>query len=107
VLLRPGNVHSAQGWQEVLEPIVARYKGAGVRLYFRADAAFASPGIYEYLEEHGLLYAMRLPSNHVLEAEADAAQGRRGMIPAECAAQACQDRGQAGEACPAPGLSDG
>jgi hypothetical protein len=45
VMLRPGNVHSAQGWQEVLEPIVARYEGAGVRLYFRADAAFASPEI--------------------------------------------------------------
>ena len=46
-MLRPGNVHSAHGWQEVLEPIVARYKGAGVRLYFRADAAFASPEIYD------------------------------------------------------------
>jgi Transposase DDE domain group 1 len=69
VMLRPGNVHSAQGWQEVLEPIVARYEGAGVRLYFRADAAFASPEIYDYLEEHGLLYAIRLPSNPVLEKE--------------------------------------
>lgn len=69
VMLRPGNVHSAQGWQEVLEPIVARYKGAEVRLYFRADAAFASPEIYEYLEEHGFLYAIRLPSNPVLEQE--------------------------------------
>jgi Transposase DDE domain group 1 len=69
VMLRPGNVHSARGWQEVLEPIVARYEGAGVRLYFRADAAFASPEIYDYLEEHGLLYAIRLPSNPVLEKE--------------------------------------
>jgi Transposase DDE domain group 1 len=42
-----------------------------------------------------------------LPAEADAAQGCHGMVPAECAAQACQDRGQAGEACPALGLSDG
>jgi hypothetical protein len=61
VTLRPGKVHSAQGWQEVLAPIVARYKGAGVRLYFRADAAFTSPEIDDYLEAHGLLYAMRLP----------------------------------------------
>ena len=68
-MLRPGNVHSAHGWQEVLEPIMARYKGAGVRLYFRADAAFASPEIYAYLEEHGFLYAIRLPSNQVLEKE--------------------------------------
>jgi hypothetical protein len=53
----------------VLEPIVARYERAGVRRYFRADAAFASPEVYEYLEEHGFLYAIRLPSNDVLEKE--------------------------------------
>jgi Transposase DDE domain group 1 len=69
VMLRPGNVHSAHGWQEVLEPIVARYAGRGVRLCFRADAAFARPEIYEYLEAHGFLYAIRLPSNAVLEKE--------------------------------------
>jgi len=69
VMLRPGNVHSAQGWREVLEPIVTRYEGGGVRLYFRADAAFASPEIYEYLEAQGFLYAIRLPSNQVLEKE--------------------------------------
>ena len=68
-MLRPGKVHSAHGWREVLEPIVARHTRTEVRLYFRADAAFASPKIYEYLEEHGFLYAIRLPSNHVLEKE--------------------------------------
>ena len=67
--LRPGNVHSAHGWREVLEPIVARYERSGVRLCFRGDAAFASPEAYEYLEEHRALYAMRLPSNDVLERE--------------------------------------
>jgi hypothetical protein len=68
-MLRPGNVHSAHNWREVLEPIIIRYKRAGVRLYFRGDAAFASPEVYEYLEEHGSLYAIRLPSNEVLERE--------------------------------------
>ena len=67
--LRPGNVHSAHGWREVLEPIVARYERSGVRLCFRGDAAFASPEAYEYLEEYRALYAMRLPSNDVLERE--------------------------------------
>ena len=68
-MLRPGNVHSARSWREVLEPIVARYEKSGVRKYFRGDAAFANPEAYEYLEEKAFLYAIRLPSNDVLESE--------------------------------------
>ena len=41
--LRPGNVHSADGWEGVLKPVVARYQGKVSRIYFRADAAFAMP----------------------------------------------------------------
>src|SRR4029077_19719803 len=41
--LRPGNVHSADGWQAVLKPVVARYRGKVSRIYFRADAGFANP----------------------------------------------------------------
>lgn len=48
--LLPGNVHSAQEWRELLEPIMTRYEKAGVRRYFRGDAAFAKPELYEYLE---------------------------------------------------------
>ena len=65
-MLRPGNVHSADRWKELLEPIVRRYENKKVRKYFRGDAAFAKPEIYEYLEEKGLLYAIRLPANDVL-----------------------------------------
>ncbi len=67
--LRPGNVHSAHGWREALEPIVARYERSGLRKYFRGDAAFANPEVYEYLEGRGFLYAIRLPSNDVLQKE--------------------------------------
>jgi len=61
-LLREGNVHSAKDWQAVLEPIVARYRGQQIDCYFRGDAAFANPDIYEYLEKEGFLYAIRLPA---------------------------------------------
>lgn len=47
-MLRPGNVHSADRWKEMLEPIVRWYENKKVRKYFRADAAFAKPEIYEY-----------------------------------------------------------
>ncbi|MFQ5913764.1 MAG: IS1380 family transposase [Nitrospinota bacterium] len=70
-MLRPGNVHSAKGWREFLEPIAARYEQASVRRYFRADAAFASPEVYEQLEERGFLYAIRLPANEVLYQKID------------------------------------
>src|SRR5271156_200917 len=49
--LRPGNVHSADGW----------------RIYFRADAGFASPEVYEFLEAERIKYAIRLPANRVLQ----------------------------------------
>ena len=65
--LRPGNVHSADGWEGVLKPVVARYQGKVSRLYFRADAAFAVPGVYEFLETEGIKYAIRIPTNRVLQ----------------------------------------
>jgi len=65
--LRPGNVHSADGWDGVLKPAVARYKGHVSRIYFRGDAGFANPEIYDYLESEGLKYAIRLPTNRVLQ----------------------------------------
>ena len=65
--LRPGNVHSADGWDGVLKPVVARYRGKVSRLYFRADAGFANPDVYEFLEAEGIKYAIRLPANRVLQ----------------------------------------
>jgi Transposase DDE domain group 1 len=65
--LRPGNVHSADGWQNVLDPVVARYRGKVSRIYIRADAAFAMPGVYQYLEDKRITYAIRFPANRVLQ----------------------------------------
>ncbi|MFC1902487.1 IS1380 family transposase [Chloroflexota bacterium] len=66
-MLRSGNVHSAERWRQVLEPIVKRYRKTGVRLLFRADAAFAKLEVYEYLEPRDIGYAIRLPTNEVLQ----------------------------------------
>ncbi len=63
--LRPGHVHSAEGWRELCEPVVERYRERTGRRYFRADAAFATPEVYAYLEAEGFLYGIRLPSNQV------------------------------------------
>ncbi len=69
VLLRTGNVYSTERWKEVLEPVVKRYENKKNRKYFRADAAFAKPEIYEYLEGNAYLYAIRLPANDLLYKE--------------------------------------
>src|ERR1019366_7328548 len=65
--LRPGNVHSAEGWAELLLPEIERQQKLGKEVVFRADAAFAKPEIYEALEERGVKYAIRIPSNDNLE----------------------------------------
>mgnify|MGYP001149285367 FL=1 len=65
--LRPGNVHSAEDWEEVLLPEIERQQKQGKQVVFRADAAFAKPEIYEALEERGVKYAIRMPANESLE----------------------------------------
>jgi len=70
-VLRPGNVHSADGWKEFLSPIVDKYEAMDKKLYMRGDAAFASPDIYEYLEDNSILYAIRLKANNNLHREID------------------------------------
>jgi len=65
--LRPGNVHSAEDWEEVLLPEIERQQELGKEVVFRADAAFAKPEIYEALEKRGVKYTIRLPANASLE----------------------------------------
>ena len=65
--LRPGNVHSADGWEELLLPEIERQQQMGKEIAFRADAAFAKPEIYEALEERGVKYAIRIPANDILQ----------------------------------------
>jgi hypothetical protein len=65
--LRPGNVPSASGWEEVLLPVIDRHQDREQTVVVRADAAFALPAVYEALEQRGVAYAIRLPANQVLE----------------------------------------
>ena len=65
--LRPGNVHSADDWEELLLPEIERQQQRGKEVVVRADAAFAKPEIYEALEERGVSYAIRIPANENLE----------------------------------------
>lgn len=64
--LRPGNVHSADGVVEFLDPIVKRYRSRFILFWLRGDAAFAQPEVYEYCEGERVTYFVRLPANAVL-----------------------------------------
>ncbi len=67
--LRPGNVHGAEDWDELLLPEIDLQQEKGKEIAFRADAAFAKPEVYEILEKHGVQYAIRVPANQSLEWE--------------------------------------
>jgi hypothetical protein len=68
--LRPGNVHSAHGWEGVLRPVLARYSAEArpsiTRRRSRADAAFAIPALFDLLETEGWDYAIRIKGNSKL-----------------------------------------
>jgi hypothetical protein len=51
----------------LLLPEIERQQAEGKEVAFRADAAFAKREIYEALEECGGVYAIRIPTNDILE----------------------------------------
>ena len=69
--LRPGNVHSAEDWDQVLLPEIERQQKQDKDVVVRADAAFAKPELYDALETRGVRYAIRIPSNDILEREVE------------------------------------
>ncbi len=71
VHLRQGNVHSADEWRQVLEPIVNSYRGYDIPRFYRGDASFADPNLYSYLEGEGYFYAIRLKANAILYGEVE------------------------------------
>ncbi len=56
--LRPGDVHSADGWEELLLPEIDRQQAQSKEVAFRGDAAFAKPELYQTLEERDVKYAI-------------------------------------------------
>jgi Transposase DDE domain group 1 len=47
--------------------VVARYRKTVRPLYFRGDAAFGNPEMYELLEAERIGYTIRLPTNSILQ----------------------------------------
>lgn len=60
--LRPGNHYCSEGADHFLEPILAGFDN----LVFRMDSGFASPKIYDLIEDNGENYLIKLKWNNVL-----------------------------------------
>lgn len=71
-ILRPGTVHGSCGVITVLRVLVRafRRRWPGVQVEIRADAAGATPRIYQFCERHGIGYTLGLGTNARLAAEA-------------------------------------
>jgi hypothetical protein len=67
--LRPGNAHAGLGAAEVLKEIVDRIRAhwPEIKIFVRGDCGLASPEMYEYCEDAGLLYAFGYATNNVLK----------------------------------------
>jgi hypothetical protein len=82
--LRPGNIHSADEREGVLKPVVG-VQGKVSRIYFRADAGFANPEVYEYLEGEGIKDVIRLPAKSYKSGLATCSRARSGVRRTRCA----------------------
>jgi hypothetical protein len=69
VRLRPGDVQSAEDWDDLLVPELDRQPAEGTRVAFRADAAFAKAQIDDTFEQRDVDCAIRLPAIKSLELE--------------------------------------
>lgn len=87
-VLRPGTAHASRGALGVLRRLVRaiRARWPGVSIEVRADAGFAIPAIYAYLEAEHIAYTIGLASNERLDA-----------LAAPLAAEAAQQRELTGE----------
>ena len=56
-------------WNRLAKVYVDGDEDGDIRRFFRGDAAFARPEVYEYLEAEDYRYAIRLPANDVLQRE--------------------------------------
>lgn len=73
--LRPGTVHASCGAVTTLQTIVRSLRAAWPNLLIlvRGDSGLATPEVYEFCEQEGLLYAFGYSSNDVLKERTAAA----------------------------------
>lgn len=71
-VLRPGNTHASHGALAVLKRLIKKLKKAypAALILFRADAGFAVPALYRYLERQEVRYVIGFITNNRVLAQA-------------------------------------
>lgn len=74
--LRPGNVHTADGVRDFVEPVIHAVSERFAKVWLRFDAGYASGDFFDWLDERGVRFLTRLKSNAALKREVDGWQER-------------------------------
>ena len=93
--LRNGSMYCGKDSGAFMEPLLKELREdyPGMKLLFRADSGFATPELYEVLEEHDCQYAIRLKQNTSLmklAAEKDEALTRAVNYKQDVISRACE-----------------
>ena len=82
-ILRAGNVHASKAAVAILKRLIKKLKKAypRTRILLRADAGFAIPALYDFLEQRGISYVIGLITNKRLREKVErlTAQARQGF----------------------------
>lgn len=80
-ILRPGNVHASQAVVSILKRLIRKLKKAypRTRILLRADAGFAIPALYRYLEKNHIFYVIGLITNNRLRKKVEGLTGSNGI----------------------------
>jgi hypothetical protein len=85
VLCIPATCTAPTGWDGTLKPVVVRYQGKVSRINFGADAGFANPEVYEFLEAEHIKYAIRYPpTKFCSRGSATCSSARSGDLRTRC-----------------------
>ncbi len=72
-VLRPGNAHGSLGAIAIMKRLLPRLRSTFPRAVIRVrlDGGFATPEVFDWLEEHDLRYVVNMPKNSVLNVLAE------------------------------------
>lgn len=75
--LRPGDAHASDGTETILKRLIGKLRGSFPRATLRArlDGGFATPDLFDFLEDHRIEYTVAIKGSPWLRDHAEASMG--------------------------------